>query len=287
MSAAVAVTVVVPALNEEESLPHVLPLIPTWVHEIILVDGHSQDNTVTVAQQVLPSVRVIRQEGKGKGAALRTGVQVASGDIIVMLDADGSTDPREIPSFVAALLLGADFAKGSRFLQGAGTSDMPFYRQVGNWALTTLTNICFRTRYSDITYGYNAIWRCHSEHLALEIDNWAHEIVSSIRLAARGMHVIEVASYEHRRVAGIAKLSTILAGWMILTSILRERLGSYTTPVSMPPIDSAVHERESATSPGTGASYHTALAHDPDASDSRKADTETRPKERSVGESLQ
>jgi hypothetical protein len=164
---------------------------------------------------------------------------------------------------------------------------MPFYRQVGNWALTTLTNICFRTRYSDITYGYNAIWRCHSEHLALEIDNWAHEIVSSIRLAARGMNVIEVASYEHRRVAGVAKLGTFLAGWMILTSILRERLGGYTKPVPMPPIATAVHEQEAATSPGKGASYHTAQAHDPDASDAREADTATRLKDRSVGESLQ
>src|SRR4051795_10249583 len=83
------VSVVIPALNEGECLPSVLPRLPAWVNEVLLVDGASTDDTVAVAQRLCPSVRIIEQEGRGKGAALRTGVTNASGDIIVMLDADG------------------------------------------------------------------------------------------------------------------------------------------------------------------------------------------------------
>ena len=126
-------SVVIPARNEAENLPYVLPRIPAWVHEVILVDGNSTDGTVAVARELWPSIRIVRQQGSGKGAALRTGFAAATGDIIVLLDADGSTDPAEIPIFVGALLAGADVVKGSRFLQGGGTSDMPLHRKLGNW----------------------------------------------------------------------------------------------------------------------------------------------------------
>src|SRR5689334_4356177 len=97
------VSVVIPAMNEAENLPHVLPRIPAGVHEVVLVDGHSIDGTIEVARQILPTIRVVQQRGRGKGAALRTGFEEATGDIIVMLDADGSTDPGEIPYYVGAL----------------------------------------------------------------------------------------------------------------------------------------------------------------------------------------
>src|SRR5438874_3464109 len=119
--ARVSVSVVIPALNEADCLPHVLPRLPAWVDEVLLVDGQSTDGTVDIARRLRPDVRIVAQQGRGKGAALRTGLMQATGDIIVTLDADGSTDPSEIPAFVGALLAGADFAKGSRFLQGAGS----------------------------------------------------------------------------------------------------------------------------------------------------------------------
>lgn len=216
------VSVIIPALNEAENLPHVLPKIPAWVDEVILIPGPSTDGTSDVARALLPSIRIVEQEGKGKGAALRSGVRAATGEIVVLMDADGSTDPTEIPAFVAALMCGADYAKGSRFLQGAGTDDMPLFRQLGNSGLTMLTNILFRTRYSDITYGYNALWRKCADALAFEIDGWACEIIGNIRAAKNGLRIVEVPSFERSRIAGEAKLSTFSAGWTILLAILRE-----------------------------------------------------------------
>ena len=129
------------------------------LHEVILVDGGSTDDTVEVARQLWPDIIVMQQTRKGKGNALACGFEVASGDFIVMLDADGSTDPAEIPRFVNALKEGADFAKGSRFMPGAGSSDISRFRQFGNYFLNKIVNLLYGTRYTDLCYGYNAFRR--------------------------------------------------------------------------------------------------------------------------------
>lgn len=220
----VAVSVVIPTLNEAENLPFVLPRIPAGVHEVILVDGDSADDTVAVARRLYPSIRIIQQQGRGKGAALRAGFAAATGAIIVHIDADGSTDPAEIPAFIGALMAGADFAKGSRFIQGAGTDDMTRLRRFGNKGFVVIANFLFKTHFSDITYGYNAFWTQHQYVLALEIDGWANEIVGNIRAARGGLRVVEVASFERPRIAGVAKLKTFSAGWTILKAMFVERL---------------------------------------------------------------
>lgn len=217
------VTVVIPALNEAGSLPRVLARIPRDIHEVILVDGASTDGTIEVARLAMPSIRIVTQQGRGKGAALRSGFEAATGDIIVHLDADGSTDPVEIPAFVGALVAGADYAKGTRFIQGAGSSDMTALRRFGNKFFVVLANVLFGSRFTDITYGYNALWRVHRDKLAPEIDGWANEIVGNIRMVRHGLRVVEVASFESPRIAGEAKLKTFSAGWMILTAMVAER----------------------------------------------------------------
>jgi glycosyltransferase involved in cell wall biosynthesis len=220
------VSIVVPALNEAESLPHVLPRIPNeWVDEVLLVDGRSHDGTVDVACSVREKTRIVMQHGKGKGAAIRSGFAAARGEIVITMDADGSTDPAEIPAFVGALVSGADFAKGSRFLQGGGTDDMPFHRRLANKGLTMLANVIAGTQYTDITYGYNATWRRHAGALGLDIDGWANEIITNLRAARSGLRVVEVASFEQPRVAGEAKLMAFSAGWTILKAMLKEPFG--------------------------------------------------------------
>src|SRR5271170_3147822 len=128
------VSVVIPTLNEARNLPHVFARMPPNLHEVIIVDGFSSDDTVTVARQLMPEIRVIMQTRTGKGNALACGFAAASGDIIAMVDADGSADPAEIPRFVTALLDGADFAKGTRFVEGGGSSDITRLRSLGNRA---------------------------------------------------------------------------------------------------------------------------------------------------------
>ena len=217
------VSVVVPALNEAENLPHVLPLIPD-VHEVILVDGWSTDGTIEVARQLRPDIRIVSQERAGKGAALCAGFEAATGDIIVTIDADGSTDPGEIPAFVDALKNGADFVKGSRFLSGGGTSDMPLYRQFGNFGFVMMVRVLYGGRYTDLCYGYNAFWKRVLPDLALDGDGFEIETMMNIRALRAGLRVAEVPSFESKRVYGEGRLRTIPDGMRVLRTILSERV---------------------------------------------------------------
>jgi glycosyltransferase involved in cell wall biosynthesis len=211
-------------MNEAKNLPHVLPMIPTWVDEVILVDGHSTDDTVAVAMSLIPSIRVIPQHGKGKGSALRSGFAAARGDIIVMLDADGSTDPREIPLFVEKLVRGADFVKGSRFLKGGGTDDMPLYRKLGNGGFVAMVRLLFGGGYTDLCYGYNAFWSWVVPVLELDCSGFEVETMMNVRALRAGLTVGEVPSFEHSRVYGVSNLHTVRDGVRVLKTILRERV---------------------------------------------------------------
>ena len=217
-----SVSVIVPAMNEAKNLPHVLPRIPTWIEEIILVDGESTDDTVAVAKELLPDIAVVQQDRRGKGAALRTGFAAARGDIIVTLDADGSADPAEIPAFVGALLAGADFVKGSRFLQGGGTTDMEWYRKLGNWGLVQLVRVRFGGRFTDLCYGYNAFWRDVLPHLEIEdAHGFEIETAMNVQVLRNKLNVFEVASREFPRIHGVSNLRTFPDGWRVLKTILR------------------------------------------------------------------
>ena len=222
--AAPTISVVMPTLNEAANLPHVLARLPSMVDEVILVDGHSSDSTVEVARAILPGVRVVLQQGKGKGNALACGFAVASGDIIVMLDADGSTDPSEIPRFVEALLAGSDFAKGSRFVEGGRSADITPVRHAGNRALAATVNVLFGTAYSDLCYGYNAFWRHCLPQLSVTCNGFEVETLMNIRVAVAGLVVTEVASVEHERLYGESKLNTVRDGMRVLRTIVRERV---------------------------------------------------------------
>ncbi|HET7094260.1 MAG TPA: glycosyltransferase family 2 protein [Thermomicrobiales bacterium] len=219
-------SVVVPAKNEAKNLPHVLPRMPEWIDEVVLVDGNSTDDTLAVARRLLPSIQIVQQEGRGKGAALRSGFAAATGDIIVMLDADGSTDPAEIPAFVGPLLAGADFAKGSRFAQGGGTSDMSTLRRFGNWAFVKLVQACFGGRFTDLCYGYNAFWARTLPVLALDGDGFEIETIMNVRALQR-LRVVEVPSFEADRIHGTSNLRTFPDGWRVVKAIGREVCRSY------------------------------------------------------------
>lgn len=237
------ISVVVPTLNESHNLHYVLPYIPASVHETILVDGNSTDDTVAVAQQILPTIRILTQTGKGKGDALRDGFAACTGDIIVMLDADGSANPKEIPLFVEALLAGNEFAKGSRFIKGGGSNDITLLRRSGNFFLCTLVNVLFRSRFSDLCYGYNAFWNHCLDYLDIDCDGFEVETLMSLRARQARLKIVEVPSFEYRRIHGQSNLRTFRDGWRVLRTIMTERMRKVPL-VSVPAAQEATPERE-------------------------------------------
>jgi glycosyltransferase involved in cell wall biosynthesis len=197
-AAGTTISVVIPALNEAASLPHVLTRLPQLVDEVVLVDGASIDDTVGVARRIRPDVRVVVQDGRGKGNALACGFAMASGEIIVMMDGDGSHDPVEIPRFVETLMAGHDFAKGSRFAAADGAS-ITLVRRSGIRVLTALVNLLFETRYSDLGHGYNAFRRDCLAQLQIDDDRFEVETLIHVRVARAGLRVAEVPCAEHER----------------------------------------------------------------------------------------
>ena len=252
------VSIVIPAKNEARNLPRVFAKLPENC-EVILVDGNSTDNTVSVARRLRPDITVIGQTRTGKGNALACGFAAATGDFIVMIDADGSNDAAEIPRFVAALKGGADFAKGSRFLAGGGSLDISSIRRFGNFWLNRIVNLLYGTRYTDLCYGYNAFRRECLEVMKLNAteieacergamlwgDGFEVETLINVRIAKAGLRVTEVPSLEAVRHFGASNLNAFSDGLRVLRTIRAERNGSARNTA----VDSAWAERE------TGASW--------------------------------
>jgi glycosyltransferase involved in cell wall biosynthesis len=231
------VSVVIPTLNEERNLPHVLSALPSDIYEVIVVDGHSVDDTLAVARKLRPDARIVMQTRSGKGNALACGCVAATGDIIAMIDADGSTDTSEIASFVLALLDGADFAKGTRFAKGGGSEDITRMRALGNRMLTGMVNLLYGTKYTDLCYGFNVFWKSHLSVLGFDTtailsadgsgclwgDGFEIETLINIRIAAAGLAVAEVPSFERSRIYGVSNLSAFSDGIRVFRTILHER----------------------------------------------------------------
>lgn len=217
------VSVIVPTLNEAKNLPHVFELLDKQdIHEVVVVDGFSTDDTIKVAQALRPDVRIVHQSRRGKGNALKHGFEAATGDIIVMLDADGSADPGEIPAYVEALVNGADFAKGTRFARGGGSTDITPLRRVGNWGLNTLTNVLYRSKFTDLCYGYNAFWTKHVPVMDVDCDGFEVETLINVRVHRAGLKIAEVGSFEADRIHGTSNLNTFRDGWRVLKTIFKE-----------------------------------------------------------------
>ncbi len=242
------ISVVIPAKNEARNLPQLFTKLPTNC-EVILVDGASTDDTVSEALRLRSDITVLSQTRKGKGNALACGFAAASGDFIVMIDADGSNDPAEIPRFVDALRNGADFAKGSRFLAGGGSQDISHFRRFGNFWLNKIVNLLYGTRYTDLCYGYNAFRRECLPVMALDPgdpddpdggamqwgDGFEVETLITVRIAKAGLRVSEIPSFEAVRNFGTSNLNALSDGMRVLHTIRAER----RRPVGREPLGSA------------------------------------------------
>ncbi len=256
------VSVVIPYLDEEQNLALVLDGLPASLNEVVLVDGQSRDHSTEVAREHRPDAVFIDQHSPGKGAASIAGLLAATGDIVVLMDADFSMISIDIYRFVERLLAGADVVHGSRNLPGGGSSDFTRVRAAGNTALTRIANLFFGVRWSDLTFGYMAMWRdvITTMHLAGLIDGPAHplympedgtrnrpnayghgfevEVLMLCRAARVGLVVEEVPSFERKRRQGTSSLNALRDGLRVAKALARER-------VALPgPIEGEAQHRE-------------------------------------------
>jgi glycosyltransferase involved in cell wall biosynthesis len=220
------VSAVIPTLNEAANLPWLLPRLAT-VDEVIIVDGESVDGTADTARRLRSDALIISQPPRGKGAALRTGLMAATGDVIVSIDADGSMDPREIDAFVALIGCGFDIVKGSRYCVGGGSDDLTALRRAGNRWLTRLANALYGARWTDLCYGYIALRRSALDRLVLTADGFEIETELCVNAIGAGMRIAEIPSFEFNRRTGESKLSTGRDGFRVLRTMLR---GPRSTP---------------------------------------------------------
>jgi glycosyltransferase involved in cell wall biosynthesis len=226
-----SVSVVIPTLNEAMNLPWVLRRMPSYVDEVVIVDGRSLDGTVEVARALRLDVVVVSELRPGKGNAVRAGFAAASGDIIVMLDGDGSMDPQEIGWLVTPLQHEYDFVKGSRYVTGGGSDDITWLRSTGNRMLTALANTVLHSDFSDLCYGYIALRRECVEILELESDGFEIETELIVRASRAGLRIAEVPSHELCRISGNSNLNTFRDGWRVLRTLARERV-SWDAPTA-------------------------------------------------------
>jgi len=211
---------VIPVRNEARNISWVLEQVADEVNEIILVDGNSTDATLITAQRCRPDIKVVAQQGMGKGSALRTGFLAATGDLIVMMDADGSMAPQEIRHYLHFLDNGYDFVKGSRFIAGGGSLDITPFRRLGNRFLLGVFNSLYDADLTDLCYGFCAFHRRYLDLLALEATGFEIEAEMIVRAMQAGLRIAEVPSLELPRRAGKSNLNSIRDGSRVLGTVL-------------------------------------------------------------------
>ena len=216
------VSLVIPVKNEARNIASVLEQIAGDISEVILVDGNSTDATLITARSCRPDIKIVSQDGIGKGSALRSGFLAATGDIIVMMDADGSMVPQEIRHYVHFLSNGYDFVKGSRFIAGGGSLDITAFRRLGNHFLLATFNTLYDTHLTDLCYGFCAFHRRYLELLALSATGFEIEAEMVVRATQAGLRIAEVPSFELPRRAGKSNLHSIRDGCAVLRTVLRE-----------------------------------------------------------------
>ena len=216
------VSLIIPTLNEVSNIPHVFSDLPEFIDEIVVVDGQSKDGTIDAIRRIRSGVRIIVNKPKGKGAALQTGFNNATGDLIIMMDADGSHNPKEISQFIEPILNGYDVSKGSRMMKGGGSSDITPFRRLGNKIFVTMVNTMYGSDYTDLCYGYRAFKKEAYEKIECDADGFEVETQQSIRIKKTGLRVKEVPSFEALRKNGNSNLNSFKDGWRILNIIVKE-----------------------------------------------------------------
>lgn len=216
------ISIIIPTLNEAPNIKYVFPHIPQFIDEIIVIDGDSKDGTIDEILKYRKDVKIIKDKTLGKGGALRRGFEMATGDLIIMMDADGSHDPKELPALIEPVLNGYDVAKASRILPGGGSDDFTAFRKFGNKIFVAMVNKIYGSDYTDLCYGYRVFKKEAIEKMNCKSDGFEIETEQSIRMIKAGLKIKEIPSFEAKRKHGDSRLNSFRDGWRILTLIINE-----------------------------------------------------------------
>jgi dolichol-phosphate hexosyltransferase len=217
------VTIILPAKNEGDGIRKVIKSLKKYCGEIIVVDGHSTDKTKTIAKE--EGVRFFLDNKKGKGNAVRLGLAKAKNNIVIIFDADGSPNEKDIPKLVLPIVQNkADLVITSRRTGGSFdfTIDITgILRTMGSDFLTFLVNKRFQTRFSDILYCFRAVRKSIVQDLTLTANEFDIEQEMIINCIKKKYRIIEIPSRENARAWGKSKLQTI-AGIKLLYLLLKK-----------------------------------------------------------------
>lgn len=214
------VTLLIPAINEGKSIGETIKQIPAnVVDEILVIDGNSTDNTIEVARSL--GCRAIPQPGKGFGDAIKYGFRQAVGDVIIVMDADGSPDPQEIPLLLKKMHEGYDLVLGSRYLTGNKSEDDTWLRYFGNKLFTKLTNIIHGTQITDSLYFFAAAKKETLNAVTYLSDDFAFCLEVPVKIHKAGYKIGEVACRERRRFADDSRVNALSDGFKIFKQMVR------------------------------------------------------------------
>jgi glycosyltransferase involved in cell wall biosynthesis len=211
----VTLSVVIPAFNEINTLEQIIARVEAVPlrTEIIVVDDCSSDGTRELIQHMADEKRIVarlHEHNQGKGAALRTGIEAATGDFVIVQDADLEYDPNEYPKLIAPLVQGkADVVYGSRFAGGESHRVLYFWHSIGNHVLTLASNAFTDLNLTDMETCYKVFRRELIQSIAIEENRFGFEPEITAKVAKAGARVYEVGiSYSGRTYAEGKKI-----GW--------------------------------------------------------------------------
>lgn len=214
------VSVIIPALNEVGSIGQVLNDIPKdAVDEILVADGGSKDGTAELVTKM--GYRIVTQEKKGYGAAIMSGVNQSAGDMVLIINADGSQNPKDIPLLLSKMGEGYDMVLASRYLPGAGSEDDTILHYIGNKIFTFLCNILYGLKVSDVLYFFFAAKKEIFEKVKPTSLDAGICVELPIKTHKAGFKIGEIPSFEKKRTAGKAKVNAFTAGFKILIRVIK------------------------------------------------------------------